>query len=171
MPVKCQPAAEAGGAGAQFGHAVVMPMGGQMDAETLKNLINSDPEALSLAAADSWKDCAARCAEIAPPLRVPIAAQTVLRFSCLDGSFGRITLATRDSSEHSDTVKCACLAFLKWLEHEWPLDVDLPQVQGMLAILQASGIVTAESAAGLASLANTPRSFTPLECRIAVKGE
>lgn len=142
-----------------------------MTPNELKALIESDPDCLALGNAGQWKECAARCAVIAPPLRGPIPAQTVLRFSCLDGSFGRITLATRDSSEHSDTVKCACLAFLKWMEHEWPLDVDLPQVQGMLAILQAAGIVTAESTAGLAALADTPRSFTPLECRIAVKGE
>lgn len=141
-----------------------------MTPQDLKTLIESDNVASSLAASDQWTACAERVSAIAQPLRGAIPAQDVLRAAALDGSLARITLTARESSAAPDELKGACVTFLRWMDHEWPLDIDLPQVQAMLNGMIEAGLVSAENAMALKQMANIPQVITAIECRVAMLG-
>jgi hypothetical protein len=135
----------------------------------LKTLIESDQEATAFAVAEQWVECAERSAAIAPAVRNPVDGGLVQKIASMNGVWAKITLA-RESSETPPQIKGICITFLDWVRKDWRIDFDLPEVQTMLGGLIQSGLVTEQEVAVLDAAANTPQTFTPIECRIAMRG-
>jgi len=137
----------------------------------LKQLIESDATATSLAAADDWAACAIRCNEITPTIRQPASVANMRRLAALNGVWAAIVLTSRESSAAPDVIKGICVTLIEWTNHADTLDFDLPEVQAMAQALISAGVVTQQQFADLSALGNTKPTHTPLECRVAIKGE
>ena len=136
----------------------------------LRTLIESDAQALAAATAGDWVACADRCGAIAPSVRVPVASADVRREASLNSVWATMVLAAREGSAATPQIKGICVTFIDWIDHSPTLDFDLPQVQAMAGGLIAAGICTQEQYEALFAMGNKPRSFTALECRVAVRG-
>lgn len=134
----------------------------------LKALIQSDPTALAHYQSGQHSACATRCAEIAPPVRQPVAAADVLYQAAVSGVWAKINLA-RESAQTPDQVKGVCLTFIDWVRAGRPLDLDMPEVVAMMAGLQAAGVVTEPECEALDALANVPQTFTTDDIQQAMR--
>lgn len=134
----------------------------------LKALIESDATALEHYQAGRHAACAARCADIAPPVRRVVPAADVQYQAALCGVWAKINLA-RESSQTPDQVKGICITFLDWIRAGRPLDLDMPEVVTMMAGLQAAGVVTEPDCESLDALANVPQVFSTDDVQQAMR--
>lgn len=125
----------------------------------LKTLIESDSEALAHWNAGRHAACAARCGNIAPTVRRLVTADEIQLHASKNGTWAAITLA-RESDETPLQIKGVCITFLDWIKSGRAVDFDLPEVQGMVAGLIASTLVTEQQADELDAMANEKQSFT-----------
>jgi len=140
-----------------------------VEKEQLKKLIEADSEASGFAAADQWVECSERCSMVAPMARRLVTAEEVELHAAENGTLAAITIA-RESAETPNIVKGMCITFLYWLNKGRAIDFDLPKVRQMVGGLIQAQLVTQEQADELAAMADMPQTFTPIECRIAMRG-
>lgn len=140
-----------------------------MTPEELKTLIEGDPAAMAAASAGDWQEVAARVTEIAPPIRIPIAAAVLRRATQATGVWGKMVLASeRDSTP--DALREVIITFLDRMRQGDDFNFDDPALKQMAAGLVAAGVVTQQQVDEIDAMANRPQKFSPLECRQAMKG-
>jgi len=139
-----------------------------MTPSQLKTLIQSDQTALNYYNAGQHAQCAARCGEIAPKVRVPVAADVIQRASSLSGSWAKIVLARESASTPAD-IKGVCVTFLDWIDKGRTIDFDLPQVKAMLAALVAASLVTQTEADALDAAASVSQQFSTDDVQTAMR--
>jgi len=122
-------------------------------------LIDSDSVASALAVAGDDAGCAARCVQIATPVRVPVAADTIKYSAVTSLSWAKIKLA-RDSAASPVELRMICISFIDWVDSGRTINFDLPLVQGMLARLIAAGLVDQAVADQMIAMQSVPQTIT-----------
>jgi len=125
----------------------------------LLTLIASDPQATAYFNAGNDEACAARCSEIAPPVRQAVPADKVQEIASLSGMWGMLKIAALNTSL-SNPPRGAAVSFIDWIEAGRALNPDNPAVQAMAATLISYSLATAEQIAQISDAANTPQVIT-----------
>jgi hypothetical protein len=125
-----------------------------MNADELRELLESDAEASQLFAVGNDASCRDRLLVIAPKIRVPVSAADIKYHAVLSGSWAKIKLAIV-SPVAPDQIKAACISFIDWVDSGRPIDFDLPIVQQMLGGLLQAGLVDGATAELMDNLQDT----------------
>lgn len=138
----------------------------------LKTLIEQDQEATAFAAAEQWVECSQRASEIAPPLlrETPLSELSVLRLSS-DPAAAEAVLQQIEAVAQGNPVVARVLQWMK-PQSQRGLDFGDIRVRTMLTtpVNQGGCGLTSEQARPLLAAAEYQPEITPLECRVAMRG-
>lgn len=112
-----------------------------MTNEELLTLIDGDAKASAFASEGNDLACAARCVEIAPLVRHPVAAADLRYEAMLTGDWGRMKVTAFDQSV-SASVRALCHQFIDQVESGAAIDFELPEVQQMQQMLLQAGVLS-----------------------------
>lgn len=125
-------------------------------------LIDSDTEASARALYGDDAGCAMRCSEIAPLVRVPVAADDLRYESMLAMSWGTMRVKANDA-EVPAQVRALCHQFIDQVQAGRPIDFALPQVGAMMAAMVQAQIVSQETADAIIGRSWSRQSITANE--------
>ena len=130
-----------------------------MTPKELLELIQSDSKALAFFAEGNDEACAARCTEIAAPVRQMVPASKLRLTLALQGNLANI-LRMAANVNSPEPPYGTCLTLMTLLDAGDPIDLDQPAVQRQAEVLMQHGLLTAEHRLEIAALANTPQIIT-----------
>jgi hypothetical protein len=129
-----------------------------MTDDELLALIDGDARASQLAVVGNDRECADRCVEIAPRVRVPVSAADLQYHSMLSGKWGEMRVRAFDPTEPT-SVRVLCHQFLDQVSAGRGIDLTLPQVTQMLEHLTAAGLVDQAAITAINELSWAPATI------------